>query len=178
MLKTIFKLFTLFFLILASLTILKINHNNKISYNYINNILVKYNHKKDDIIGYIKIDKINLKEKLYKIESPENEVDKNITILKESIIPPNDKSNIYIAAHSGTGKTAFFDKLNHLTTNDIVILYLYNKEYIYTVKDIWNEYKNGYIYIPQNNESNLILTTCNPNKEKLQLIISCTKKES
>ena len=86
-------------------------------------------------------------------------------------------SNIF-AAQSGTGEKAFFKNLNQLKVNDIIIIIWNNNELTYTVDKVWKEEKMGYIRIPNSIQNNLILTTCDPTEENMQLIIGCTKKES
>lgn len=150
--------------------------------NLVKNFKIIYNKEsekeKDNIIGYIKIDKLNINEKLYKIDSSENNVDKHITILKESILSDNENSIIFIAAHSGTGDIAYFKDLDKLNTNDIIILNINKKNYTYIVKEMWEDPKNGYININKEKEKQLVLTTCSPNNSKKQLIVNCIEKES
>ena len=138
-------------------------------------IIEKKNTKK---IGTLIIKKINLKEDLYSLDSTENTVEKHITILKESIFPNQENSIVFLAAHSGTGKVAYFERLDELREKDEIILIYKQKKYSYQVKDIWEEKKNGYININKDNQNQLILTTCHPNKNNYQLIINCIKKES
>ena len=126
----------------------------------------------------MKINKINLKEKLYNINSKENNIEQNITILKESILPDKDNSIMFIAAHSGIGKIAYFEELDELKPNDEIILNINNKTYKYIVKEYWEEKKNGYINVNKESKKQLILTTCSPNKDNYQLIINCIEKES
>lgn len=133
--------------------------------------------KKDDNIGYIKIDKINLKNKLYGINNKKNNVDQNVTILKDSTFPNKKDSTMVIAAHSGTGKVAYFDKINKLEKGDLVTLKLYKHKYIYVVQNKWEVVKTGSIFFPIIEQKQLILTTCSPNKENYQLIINCIIKE-
>ena len=135
---------------------------------------IKY---KEDKIGELYIKNINLKENLYKENSYLNNVDKNIAIIKGSSSPEIDNSIMVIAAHSGTGHLAYFQDLNKLNINDEVLLNYNNKNYIYTIKDMWNDKKTGTIKIPKENTNQLILTTCSPNRKNYQLIINCTKKE-
>ena len=135
---------------------------------------IKY---KEDKIGELYIKNINLRENLYKENSYLNNVDRNITILKGSTSPEITNSMIIIAAHSGTGRLAYFQNLNKLNINDKISLTYNNKEYNYTIKDIWNEKKTGTIKIPKENTNQLVLTTCSPNKKNYQLIINCTLKE-
>lgn len=139
-----------------------------------------YNKKEenDNIIGYIKIDKLNINEKLYKINSSENNVDKHVTILKESVLPDKENSIVFIAAHSGTGDIAYFKDLDKLKIRDNIILNINKKNYTYTVKEMWEDPKNGYININKEKGKQLILTTCSPNNSKKQLIVNCIEKES
>ena len=148
--------------------------------NPVKNFKIIYNKKEenDNIIGYIKIDKLNINEKLYKINSSENNVDKHVTILKESVLPDKENSIVFIAAHSGTGDIAYFKDLDKLKTRDNIILNINEKNYTYTVKEMWEDPKNGYININKEKEKQLILTTCSPNNSKKQLIVNCIEKES
>lgn len=125
-------------------------------------------------IGKITIPKIDLEEYLYEIDSEENTIEKNITILKESSFP----SILFLAAHSGEGKIAYFEQLDQLEINDEINLIMYQEKYTYIVKDIWEEKKTGYIHLNKEIENQLVLTTCSPQKKNYQLIINCIEKES
>ena len=129
--------------------------------------------KKETPIGYLQIDKINLHEVLYEINSKKNNIEKHVTILKESSPPSVKNSTIFIAAHSGTGKLAYFKNLDKLLLNDIVILNYENTIYKYKVSKISEHKKNGNIIVPKEDNNQLILTTCSPKKEGYQLIINC-----
>lgn len=123
-----------------------------------------------DLLGTLTITKINLLDKpIYNIDSNKNNIEKNITILKESIIEKNN-SIIFLAAHSGTGEHAYFKNLYKLKTNDIIIFKIKNKTYKYKINNITEQEKNGYIKINKNYKDELILTTCSEHKNK-QLII-------
>lgn len=141
---------------------------------------IKYTPLPDTSIGTLTINKINLSKKLYSINDPLNNIEKNITILNYSNEPSKDNSIIFIAAHSGTGKLAFFKDLNKLETNDTIELTYKNKLYIYQVKDIWEIKKTGNISVEKEEINQLILTTCSPTKDNYQLIINSIliKKES
>lgn len=162
--KTLYILTILLFLLIFSLSTIKISSEPIIT----NTTIVQ-----KEEIGKIIINKINLKRNLYDINSPENNVEKNITILKESIPPTEKESIMILAAHSGTGKIAYFNELDKLELNDSIILLYKNKKYIYIVKNIWEEEKNGYISFNKEKRKQLILTTCSPTNNKKQLIISC-----
>lgn len=136
---------------------------NKIKYNYIE--------QKEEAIGTIFIEKIKVNNKLYDIKDPNNNVDKNVTILYK------DNNTIVLAAHSGTEKVSYFKNLNKLKANDEVIVNINNKIDRYIVEEIWEEEKNGTINFKKEEKEQLILTTCSPDNKKRQLIVSCTKKE-
>ncbi len=122
-------------------------------------------------IGYLNISKINLSEKLYNIDSKENTIEKHVTILPVSKSPEEKNTTIFIAAHSGTGRIAYFKNLDKLSKTDRIKLTYKNKEYTYEIKNIWETKKIGTISIPKANTNQLVLTTCSPNKEGYQLII-------
>ena len=119
------------------------------------------------------INKIGLAEKLYALGSNENNVNKHVTILKESIFPDEENSIVFIAAHSGTGRLAYFKDLNKLKEEDEIILKYKDKKYYYKVESVWEEAKNGFIEVTKENAKQLILTTCSPTNEELQLIVNC-----
>lgn len=127
-----------------------------------------------EVIGSIEIDKINLKKPLYKIESEKNNVEKNVTILKESILPDQEESILFIAAHSGDSKISFFDDLDKLEKNDKVEITYQNQKYTYQISSIWEEEKNGHIHVNKESKKQLILTTCSPKHKDKQLVMSGT----
>lgn len=129
--------------------------------------------KKEQPIGKLIIKKINLSEELYSINSPKNNIEEHVTILKQSEEPTQKDSSIFIAAHSGTGKIAYFKDLNKLKINDHIILVYKNITYTYIVKNIWEDKKDGTITIPKEQTNQLILTTCSPTKKDYQLIVNC-----
>ncbi len=153
--------------------LLTLNSNNNISPK--EQLHTKEN--KQETIGNIIINKINLNKPLYPINNNKNNIEENIQILKESILPPNKNSIIFLAAHSGTSNISYFNKLNQLKINDIINLTINNKDYIYIIKDIYKQKKNGYININKEKNNQLILTTCDPINDKYQLIINCIEKE-
>ena len=175
--KTVLNILVIIITILTCCSLFKID-NKYYDNSMINNFnIIKKNNNKEEI-GSIKISKLNINEKLYRIGSEENNVDKHITILKESIFPNKENSIVFIAAHSGTGEIAYFKDLDKLKPGDIVILELNNKHYTYSVKNYWEEKKNGYINVNKEESNQLILTTCSPNNMNKQLIVNCIEKES
>lgn len=185
MLKSSYILTISSIIILFVLSLLKLEYKvfEKINFN-IKNPQIELNiptfklKEDDEPIGKLIINKININHNLYDINNPQNNVDKNITILSGSTSPELKESIIFIAAHSGTGKTAYFKNLDKLNKNDNITLIYKNKKYNYIVKEKWETNKNGYLDIQKENINQLILTTCSPNKKNKQLIINCIKKES
>lgn len=164
MVKKIYLVLLIVTIIIIPFSILKITKEEKII-------------KKNSFAELI-INKINLDEELFSKDSSENNIEKHVTILNESIYPDNDNSIMIIAAHSGIGRIAYFNELDKLEINDEIILIYKDKEYIYIVKDIWEEKKTGYININREKKKQLVLTTCSPTRDKYQLIINCIEKES
>ena len=128
--------------------------------------------KKDNSIGNIIITKIDLNQKLYPINSEENTIEKNIKILEYSEEPSKENSIMFLAAHSGTGKIAYFNNLNKLNENDEIILNYKKITYIYKITKIWEIEKTGTISVEKENSTQLILTTCSPEHNNYQLIIN------
>ena len=145
-----------------STTSIKRNTNT----NYISNVSKDEN---NDIIGTLTIDKINLSKIIYNINSPNNNVDKNVTILNDDI------NLIVLAAHSGPGYIAFFNDLDKLELNDIVNLTYNDNELIYKVTNIEEQVKDGTIEINKTNKQRLILTTCSKKDKNKQLVIITEK---
>lgn len=182
MLKKLINIYFLLSLSILSLSFVKVD-KTKIKENIINNTIDKIQIKvrkidDEEQIGSIFIDKLNINKPLYNINSNKNNIEENITILKESVPPTEDNSILIIAAHSGTGPIAFFKDLDKLNINDEIIINYNKNNYKYYVKDIWEEKKNGYIDVNKENKKQLVLTTCSPNNDGYQLIINCVIKES
>lgn len=133
--------------------------------------------EKIDNNNYLIIEKINLKQPFYNINDENNTIEKNIEVLKESIMPNEDNSIVFIAAHSGEGKIAYFNNLIELNINDELILYYNNYYYKYSIIEIYEEPKNGYIDVDKSTNDQLVLTTCHPYKKNKQLVINAIKKE-
>lgn len=185
MLKKILITQVFIIVIVFLLSIIKIDsYNNykqiistsKIINNSNGNIKLEEENKEDKIIGRIIIDKLNINKELYDINSKLNNIENNITILHNSIPPTKDNSILFIAAHSGDGPIAFFKDLDKLNENDKIIIIYNSNKYVYIVKNIWEEEKNGFIHVSKSNEKQLVLTTCSPTKDNYQLIVNCILK--
>ena len=115
------------------------------------------------------IPKIKVKEQLYPLNDPLNQVELHPEIIIFNN-PAKKTGPILIAAHSGNTKVSFFKRLDHLLIGDIVHLEYQDIQYTYQVYLTEEQAKKGFIRI---NEEGivLILTTCHPHKETKQLVV-------
>ena len=126
----------------------------------------------DPFIAVLEIPTIHLKNGLYDINSKNNTVSKGIQIIKESDMPDVVNGNFILASHSGTGRIAYFNKLNQLRIDDKVYVYYDHIKYIYQIIRINNVVKDGTIEIERLKTNNMItLTTCSQSDKGKQLIL-------
>ena len=154
--------------------------NNKKVDKYIEEIVVNNNPKvivektleaKEDYLGILEIPKLNLKQGFYNIDSKNNDVNKSVMLLKNSVMPDNVNSTIILAAHSGNSYVGYFKNLDKLNIEDKINIYYQKNKYQYTVTNIYELDKNGHILVDKNiHENILVLTTCSKNEEK-QLVV-------
>lgn len=150
------------------------NNKNNDKNNIVNNININQNN--NSYIAKIIIPKINLNKKLFSKNSPYNDVNKNIQILKESTMPDIENSNLILAAHSGNSKVAYFTKLKDLSLGDSVFIEYENYNYEYNVYKIVVVNKDGKIEMSRNSSDNyLTLITCKLGTNK-QYVIICKLK--
>ena len=126
----------------------------------------------DPFIAVLEIPTIHLKKGLYDIDSKNNTVSKGIQIIKESDMPDVVNGNFILASHSGTGRIAYFNKLNQLRIDDEVYVYYNHIKYTYQIIRINNVVKDGTIEIERLKTNNMItLTTCSQSDKGKQLIL-------
>jgi len=117
--------------------------------------------KNDDYIAILEIPKIDLKKGLVDKDSYQNNVDRNIYTLKETIYPNDEvNSHIILASHSGNSSVSYFRYINRLNLNDIVYIYYKNTKYIYSIIDKYEIEKNGKLQLKHSNNSNITLISC------------------
>lgn len=122
-------------------------------------------------IGYLSIPKIKFKKGFFKQESSQNDVEKNIFIVKGSTYPDVENGNFIVAAHSGTGWKAFFNDLYKLEKGDTVTVTYNDKEYNYDIKKIYQQPKTGKIAIYRDfSKTTLTLITCTNNDSTTQTV--------
>ena len=130
------------------------------------------NKSKDEYFAILEIPKINLVEGFYNTNNSDNNVNRHVTMLKESTMPSKNGSILYLAAHSGSGYIAYFKNLDKLRIGDIVNIKYQDKSYSYSISDIYETVKDGTITVNHNiHENYLVLTTCSKNKNQ-QLVIT------
>lgn len=123
--------------------------------------------KSDVYFGKIIIDKINLE---YTVFNEFNEELLKIAPCKFYGKGINDRGNIAIAAHNYNDER-FFGRLSELEIKDkIKILSLDNKEYMYTVYDIFETEEDDTSVLKNNKYYELTLITCN-NISKKRLVV-------
>ena len=149
------------------------NNKNDIEKNKIVNIASK----NEDVIATIEIPKINLKENIYKISSSQEDVNEHVVILENSTFPVEKESILFIAAHSGNGSNAYFDKIDELSTGDKIKFFYKKHLYTYIVDKSFLQDKDGYIKISKTNKHELILTTCSTTDKNKQLVVKSIKTE-
>ena len=124
-------------------------------------------------IAVIKIPKIGLEKGLASKGSYWNNVNRNIDVLSESVIPDVENGNVILAGHSGNSRVSYFRKLNKLQNDDTVSIVYKGKEYKYKMVNSYEIEKNGYAHIVRNAEkSTLTLITCKHNTNK-QIVVIC-----
>ena len=128
--------------------------------------------KNEDYIMILEIPKIDLKRGILSKDAKDNNIEKNVTILKESDYPDKVNGNVYIAAHNGTAKISYFRELYKLNINDIAILYYKGIKYTYKVDKIYDVLKDGDVEVERNkNKTTLTLVTCKRNTKDRHLVI-------
>lgn len=120
-------------------------------------------------IGVLEIPKINLKRGFFSIDSKDNNVNKNIQVIKESDMPDVVNGNLIIASHSGNSYVSFFKDLYKLSNNDTAYIYYNGIKYTYILAGKYDVEKTGEVAIHRDNtKSTLTLITCSKNDNTKQ----------
>lgn len=122
-------------------------------------------------IGYLEIPKINLNRGFVDINSEDNNISKNVTIVKTSDMPDVDKGNFILAAHSGSAYISYFNDLYKLSTGDKAYVTYNGVKYTYQIKKIYTQPKTGQIGIYRDHDkTTLTLVTCTNTDKTTQTI--------
>lgn len=123
-------------------------------------------------IGVLEIPKISFKRGFYDTYNINNNVNKNIQVIKDSNMPNVEKGNLILAAHSGSGRVAFFKNIYKLNNNDEIFIYFNGKKYKYQVMDKYEVDKNGKVLIHRDKDiTALTLTTCSQTDKTKQIVV-------
>ena len=124
-------------------------------------MLSNENENKENFIGVLEIPSINLKKGIYDKNSKNNNVNKTIYTLGETIYPTqNNTSHIFLASHSGNSNISYFKKLKELTLNNEIYFYYKGNKYIYSVSKIYEIDKDKLSKLLINQFSDISLITC------------------
>ncbi len=143
---------------------------------YMEEVKITTKEKENNYYALLEIPKISLKKEIFPKNSKENNVNKNLELHKESIMPENDISNVIILGHSGNGTHAYFKELYLLEYNDKIKLYYNNTIYYYEITYIEEEPKTGELSLTRVGEHMLTLITCTKNNKNTQTIYYATLK--
>ena len=124
-------------------------------------------------IAVIEIPKISLKKGLVDKESNDNNINKNIQILKESDFPDQEKGNFILVAHAGNSYISFFRNISKLEEGDLIYIYYNYHKYVYQVSHKYNIKKTGQALISRDkNKKTLTLITCQSGTDQQIVIVS------
>ncbi len=122
-------------------------------------------------IGVLEIPKINIKRGFLNIKDKENNVNKNLQVIKGSDMPNVKNGNLIIAAHSGNSYISYFKNLHKLSNDDVAYVYFNNIKYTYKVAGKYDAEKNGKVTIHRDNKKNtLTLITCSQTDKTKQIV--------
>lgn len=122
-------------------------------------------------IGVLEIPKINIKRGFLNIKDKENNVNKNLQVIKGSDMPNVKNGNLIIAAHSGNSYISYFKNLHKLSNDDVAYVYFNNIKYTYKVVGKYDAEKNGKVTIHRDNKKNtLTLITCSQTDKTKQIV--------
>lgn len=129
-------------------------------------------------VAVLEIPTINLRRGLYEKNDPNNNVNRNIYILKDTVLPDeSDVSHILLASHSGNSYISYFKNLHKLDENDEVYFYYNNTKYVYSIYKIYEVDKTGNVELKRTNNSDITLITCKGNLNKQIVVIGTLKSK-
>lgn len=122
-------------------------------------------------IGILEISKLNIKRGFLNLESPYNNVNKNVTLIENSTMPDVENGNLILAAHSGNCWVCYFDKLYKLSIGDNATVTYNGYNYTYELKNIYNVAKTGTVEVKRDpTKTVLTLITCTHGSDTEQTV--------
>lgn len=148
------------------------NYSNKIKESYLEERIAVEEKiaQEEEYFAILEIPDINLKKELLTISDINNNVDKNLLVIKESTFPGGLRSNVIIAGHSGNGKNAYFRDLYKVKMGSDIKLYYNGYLYTYEICEIELQDKTGTLYLNRNYQDMITLITCTKNDKYHQTI--------
>lgn len=166
MLKKVIKLLVVIVICFSSLD-KDIDNYIDNNINLDNSNIVDSSKVNDEYLGILEIKSIKLKKGFYDINSKLNDVDKNIEVIKSSLMPNIKNSNLILASHSGNSNISYFKNLDKLKLGDVASVYYHKNKYDYKLVNYYEVIKSGKVQIIKNNDvNNLTLITCKKNSDK------------
>lgn len=122
-------------------------------------------------VGTLEIPKINLKKGFLDIDSPYNNINRNVTVIQTSTYPDVEGGNFILAAHTGNSSVGFFTRLHDLSIGDLAYITYKQKKYTYELVNIYTQPKTGSVAIYRDpDKTTLTLVTCTKNSLDSQTI--------
>ena len=122
-------------------------------------------------IGILEISKLGIKKGFLNLESPYNNVNKNVTLIEYSTMPDVENGNLILAAHSGNCWVCYFDKLYMLSVGDKAAVTYNGYKYTYELKNIYNVPKTGTVEVRRDpSKTVLTLITCTRGSDTEQTV--------
>ena len=170
--KKFIYLFLILFLIIMIFyfidNIIDVKLYNEIDYTkYVGKINEINRDTNNNYVGFINIPKLKLIYGFYDMNDINNNVNKNIEVIENSMLNNN---RLIIAGHSGNTKISYFRNLEQLSINDYIYVYYNDKQYTYKVSNMVLQDKVGKIKINKENNM-LVLTTCSMKDKTKQFIL-------
>lgn len=142
------------------------NINNYFAVDKENVIDEKYNY-----IAVLEIPSISFTQGLVDMNNIYNDINHNVEILKESLMPDIKNGNLILSGHNGNTSMSFFNSLYKMRVNDYIYVYYLNKKYIYKYVNFYEVDKVGTINVIRDfNKTTITLITCKNNSNNKQLV--------
>lgn len=124
-----------------------------------------------ECLAILNIPKINLSRCLYDIDSKENNVNKNVEVLKASSMPDVKGGNLILAGHNGNSSVGYFKNLHKLSLGDEIIIEYEGIKYVYEVEKMYDVLKTGSVAIKRDKtKDSITLITCLGSDRQLVVI--------
>ena len=122
-------------------------------------------------IGMLKISKLGIERGFLDKRATGNNIEENITVLKESDYPDVPQGNLILAAHSGPTAISFFNELYQLSLGDTAEVTYKDKTYTYQLVYTYQVPKTGTIEIKRDKKkTTLTLITCTNDNRMTQTV--------